>query len=64
MGKTALGNLLHELGAKWGAVQDFEQSLIDESSKNIAIDGHVIRSCSEKNDLAEAGYKITSLKAD
>ena len=36
---------------------------MDESSKKIAIDGHVIRSCSEKNDLAEPGYKAQSLKS-
>lgn len=63
MGYTALSNLLYDLGIHGNPVKKFEQSLIDESSKNIAIDGHVIRSCSELNDLAEPGYKIRSIKA-
>lgn len=64
MGYTALSTLLHNLGSRTTPVQVFEQGLIDSSSKNIAIDGHVIRSCSENNDLAEAGYKMRSLKAE
>lgn len=63
MGPTALGKLLHDLGAKGNPVRAFEQSLIDDCSRNIAIDGHVIRSCSEENDLAEAGYKTKLLKS-
>ena len=45
------------------SVRYFEQSLIDDSSKSIAIDGHVVRSCSQENDLAEPGYKMNMLKA-
>ena len=63
MGCTALSNLLHDLGLRGNSVRKFEQSLIDASSKDIAIDGHVIRSCSEQNDLAEPGYKLNLLKA-
>lgn len=63
MGYTALTNLLHELGMKTKPVRKFEQNLIDKSSKNIAIDGHVVRSCSNENDLAEPGYKLNQLKA-
>lgn len=63
MGYAALASLLHELGSRTNPVRAFEQSLLDESSKHIAIDGHVIRSCSEENDLAEAGYKMGILKA-
>ena len=63
MGYSALASLLHDLGAKTNPVKAFEQSLIDNSSKNIAIDGHVIRSCSTENDLAEPGYKLNLLKA-
>ena len=58
-----MASLLHHLGSRGNPVREFEQSLIDESSKNIAIDGHVIRSCSENNDLAEPGYKTKQLKA-
>lgn len=63
MGYTALSNLLHDLGLRGNPVRRFEQSLIDECSKNVAIDGHVIRSCSEENHLAEPGYKLQELKA-
>ena len=40
----------------------FEQGLIDKCSKNVAIDGYVLRSCSLKNDFAEPGYKLDLLK--
>lgn len=63
MGYTALSNLLHDLGCKGNPVCQFEQSLIDACSKNIAIDGHVIRSCSQENFLAEPGYKQGELKS-
>lgn len=64
MGATALSNLLHDLGMRGGPINKFEQSLIDESSKNIAIDGHVIRSCSDLNEPAEIGYKLRLLKSE
>ena len=63
MGYTALSNLLHDLGLRGNPVRQFEQNLIDDCSKNIAIDGHVIRSCSMENNLAEPGYKTNQLKA-
>ena len=63
MGYVALSNLLHDLGLRGNSVCQFEQNLIDACSKDIAIDGHVIRSCSEKNDLAEPGYKLNLLNA-
>ena len=63
MGYTALSNLLHDLGLRGNPVRRFEQNLIDTCSKNVAIDGHVIRSCSTENDLAEPGYKLRELKA-
>jgi len=63
MGYSALAGLLHDLGMKGNPVRKFEQQLIDGSSKKIAIDGHVIRSCSENNDLSEPGYKMQSLKS-
>ena len=64
MGYSALSSLLHDLGMKGNPVRKFEQQLIDSSSKNVAIDGHVIRSCSWNNDLAEPGYKLRELKSD
>ena len=63
MGYKALAGLLHELGMKGNPVKDFEQSLIDDSSGNVAIDGHVIRSCSNNNLLSENGYKVRELKS-
>lgn len=63
MGYDALSRLLHDLGLRGNPAAEFEQGLINESSKNIAIDGHVIRSCSKENDLAEPGYKLGLLKS-
>lgn len=63
MGPTALSSLLHNLGSRGNPIRKFEQALIDECSGEVAIDGHVIRSCSELNDLAEPGYKLHELKA-
>lgn len=57
-----LASLLDALGRKQTRVHQFEQSLIDDSSKEIAIDGHDIRSCSHENDLAEIGNKYSSMK--
>lgn len=62
MGYAALSGLLRELGKKGNPVRTFEQALIDECSGDIAIDGHVVRSCSDNNDLAEPGYKYKELK--
>ena len=63
MGYSALSSLLHDLGMKGNPVRKFEQELIDSSSKSVAIDGHVVRSCSWNNDLAESGYKVRELKS-
>ena len=63
MGYDALSSLLHDLGKRGNPVKKFEQSLIDQSSKKIAIDAHVVRSCSWNNDLAEAGCKMQFLKS-
>lgn len=57
-----LSELLDSLGRKQGKVQEFEQKLLNDSSKEIAFDGHVIRSCSHENDLAEKGNKFNLLK--
>ena len=62
MGYTALSALLKELGMKGNPVSAFEQMLIDECSGDVAIDGHVVRSASDNNDLAEPGYKYRELK--
>lgn len=63
MGYTALSNLLKDIGKRGNPRNRFEQLLIDESSKKVAIDGHVIKSYSSNNCFAEPGYKMKSLRA-
>jgi len=62
MGKTALGTLLDDLGRRTTRVVNYEKSMIESSSAQMAIDGHVVGTCSEENDLAEAGSKFQYLK--
>ena len=57
-----ISNLLDDLGRKQTQVIAFEQSFIDEANE-IAVDGHVIRTESEYNDLSDYGYKYSELKA-
>ena len=64
MGKTALGSLLDALGRRTKRVVQYEQDCIQESSAAMAIDGHAIRCCSDKNDLGESGYKFRQLNED
>ena len=64
MGKTALGTLLDSLGRRTARVTRYENAAVRGSSSAIAIDGHAIRSCSDENDLGEAGYKFGCLKED
>ncbi len=61
MGYTSLANLLDNLGRRQGKVHEFEQKLVDSSSKKIAIDGHVISSYSNENNLAEYGNKYSKV---
>ena len=63
MGKTALGNLLDDLGRRTIRVVNYENAAILNSTA-IAIDGHAIRCCSDENGLGEAGYKFQCLKED
>lgn len=64
MGRAALDTLLDNLGRKTTRVKTYEQQCIDSSLKKVAIDGHAIRSCSDENDLGEAGYKFLHLGED
>lgn len=64
MGRTAIGTMLDDLGRRTTRVIRYEQNAINDSSSAIAIDGHAIRSCSDENDLGEAGYKFKALKED
>lgn len=61
-GYESLGQLLDDLGRKQTRSLQFEQSLIDDSSSEIAIDGHVIPSSSHDNELAQKGYKFSNIK--
>ena len=57
-----VSNLLYSLGQRQTKVFEYEQNCINNSSKNLIIDGHVISSTSHNNDLAEFGNKYSSLK--
>ena len=63
MGYDALSNLYDALGRRQGNVLKMEEKLIAESSRQIAIDGHVIACESAENDLAEKGYKFRKIGA-
>lgn len=62
MGYKSLSILLDSLGRKQTRVEQFERNLMENSSKNLAIDGHVVRSTSDCNDLADFGNKYRVLK--
>jgi len=64
MGRTAISSMLDDLGRRTKRVVNYEKNLLVHSSSEVAIDGHAIRSCSDENDLAEAGYKFCSLGED
>jgi len=61
MGYDVLSKLYENLGCRQTNVLELEQRLIDECSKQIAIDGHVIACESNNNDLAEKGYKFQKI---
>ena len=63
VGETALSALYENLGRRGGRATAFQQSLIDESSRKIAFDGHVIACTSDRNDLSEYGYKAAKLNS-
>lgn len=61
MGYDALESLYDQLGRRQGGVLLLEEKLLAASSKQVAIDGHVIGSGSTENDLTEKGYKFFKL---
>ena len=61
LGSDSIANLYEMLGRRQNGVLKMENKLIENSSKQIAIDGHVIGCCSSDNDLAEKGYKFKKL---
>lgn len=61
LGCDSVSNLYEALGTRQSSVLQMENYLIEHSSKQIAIDGHVIGCVSDNNDLAEKGYKFRKL---
>ena len=61
MGYESLTNLYDTLGRRQTNVLKMEQRLVEQSSHETAIDGHVIGCESGENDLAEKGYKFQKL---
>lgn len=61
LGSSSLSKLYENLGRRQTNVLAFEQSLVDNSSHCLAVDGHVIGSQSDFNDLSEKGYKFSKI---
>ena len=61
MGYESLTKLYDTLGRRQSNVLKLEQRLVEKSSHQAAVDGHVIACESEGNDLAEKGYKFRKL---
>jgi transposase len=59
-----ISNLYDSLGRKQDKVNKFEDKLIEESSKQLAFDGHCIKSSSNENELSEQGNKANVFKDD
>ena len=55
--ENSVHTLLKQLGLHNLQTEKFQQSLVDESSGLTALDGHVILSCSNENDMADYGNK-------
>ena len=61
---SSIAKRLHEFGQRQGGIIAWQQSLIDSSSKRIAIGGHAVATSSKYNDLAELGYKSPKLGSE
>lgn len=62
--EKSVSELYDDLGRKQEKVNEFEDLLIEESSKQLAFDGHCIRSASDYNELSEQGNKANVFKDD
>ena len=62
LGYKSLSSLYDNLGRRQGSVIKMEEKLIAGSSRQLAIDGHVIGCTSNENDLAAKGYKFKKIK--
>lgn len=63
-GYSTITNLLDGLGRKDTGVYGLTKELINSSSKQLAIDGHSIKSSSVNNELSSKGNKISSFKSE
>ena len=64
LGEKSVSDWYDCLGRQQTNVEIFEEMLIEQSSKELAFDGHCISNYSECNDLAEAGNKFNTFKSD
>ena len=64
LGYDSVHNLYSNLGLYGELPKQFQQELLDHSSKRMAIDGHVIACTSRENDLSEYGYKAKQLRTE
>ena len=62
--EKTISSLYDSLGRKQNKVNEFENLTIEKSSKQLAFDGHCIRSSSDDNALAESGNKANVFKDD
>jgi transposase len=60
--EDTINSFLKDIGQHGLMCERYSQSLIDQSSELTALDGHVIMSNSQQNELAEYGYKYRELK--
>ena len=61
LGYKALSSLYDDLGRRQTQVLAMEAALVNRSSHQMAIDGHVIGNVSGENDLSAKGYKFRQL---
>ena len=61
LGYKALSSLYDDLGRRQTQVLAMEAALVNRSSHQMAIDGHVIGNVSNENDLSAKGYKFRRL---
>ncbi len=55
---------LLELIGRQDAARQFQKECLEESGEELAVDGHVIASSSENNELSAPGYKTRAIKSN
>ena len=58
LGYDVVSQLYDDLGRKQDNILKIEEKLVEKCSREVAIDGHVMASCSQQNDLAGIGSKF------